>query len=119
MRLTDPRLRVNWCRGSGENNNRLVALNFQCPCCFKQRLSVKLANPIDGGPPEPGIPEPENATPEQKEIVRRYNLRWQRTGDTFETISLSPSVDVSDSGHWHGFITNGEVTGSGPCGSVT
>jgi hypothetical protein len=119
MKLTDPRLRVKWCTGSGENSNRIVGVNFQCPCCFKRRLGVKLANPPDGGPPEVGIPEPPDATPEEKERIRRYNLRWQRTGDTFETLSLFPSINVEDEGHWHGFISNGEVTGGGPCGSVS
>jgi hypothetical protein len=32
---------------------------------------------------------------------------WQRTGETFETLTLTPSVDCSAWGHWHGFITNG------------
>ena len=63
-----------------------------------QYLGVWFANPIDGGPPAPPdiMPKP----------------RWQRTGDTFETISLSPSIDASSAdcgGHWHGWITNGEV----------
>jgi hypothetical protein len=40
-------------------------------------------------------------------------------GDTFETLSLFPSINVEDEGHWHGFISNGEVTGGGPCGSVS
>ncbi len=35
--------------------------------------------------------------------------KWQRTGDTFEMLTLSPSLDFSASGEWHGFITNGEV----------
>lgn len=35
--------------------------------------------------------------------------KWNRTGDTFDTISLAPSLDFSASGEWHGWITNGEV----------
>jgi hypothetical protein len=34
---------------------------------------------------------------------------WTRTGETFDTLTLTPSVDASASGHWHGFITNGEI----------
>jgi hypothetical protein len=35
---------------------------------------------------------------------------WTRAaGDTFETLTLSPSIDASPAGHWHGFIQNGEV----------
>lgn len=39
---------------------------------------------------------------------------WQRTGDTFETLTLSPSINTplrADTGcAFHGFITNGEIT---------
>lgn len=43
---------------------------------------------------------------------------WQRTGDTFETLTLSPSILVNanapreypDICHFHGFITNGAIT---------
>lgn len=29
--------------------------------------------------------------------------------DSWETISVSPSIDASPSGDWHGSITNGEI----------
>jgi len=32
---------------------------------------------------------------------------WNRTGDTFDTLTLSPSIFPP--GHWHGFIRNGEI----------
>jgi hypothetical protein len=37
-------------------------------------------------------------------------IHWKRSGEAFETLSLSPSIDASNAGHWHGFIKNGEVT---------
>lgn len=37
------------------------------------------------------------------------SFKWEREGDTFETLTLKPSVDASGWGHWHGWITNGEV----------
>lgn len=37
-------------------------------------------------------------------------LTWHRDGNSFETLTLEPSCDFSASGHWHGRITNGEVT---------
>jgi Family of unknown function (DUF6527) len=55
-------------------------------------LGVWFANPIDGGP----------ATDDAE-------YRWHREGATFDTLTLSPSIDASKSGHWHGFITNGEI----------
>lgn len=35
---------------------------------------------------------------------------WNIAGDTFENLSMTPSIDASSFGHWHGFITNGEIT---------
>lgn len=36
---------------------------------------------------------------------------WDLLGqDDFETLTLTPSIDASASGHWHGFITNGEAS---------
>ena len=69
---------------------------FGCPCCDgAQSLGVWFANPLDGGPP---------AGPEHDPAPR-----WQRTGDTFDTLTIMPSIDASKGGHWHGFITAGEV----------
>jgi hypothetical protein len=34
---------------------------------------------------------------------------WQASGEFPDTLSLAPSVDASQVGCWHGFITNGEV----------
>jgi hypothetical protein len=56
---------------------------------------VPFANPIDGGPQ-----------------LERHG--WQRTGDTFETLTLTPSIlraRARGGCGWHGFITNGAVTG--------
>jgi hypothetical protein len=40
---------------------------------------------------------------------------WTRTGEDFETLTLTPSIhsDPAKGGcGWHGFITNGEVLGA-------
>lgn len=73
-----------------------VGLVCDCPCgkCG-MHLYVPFANPLDGGPPLSGN-------------------GWQRTGDTFETLTLTPSILRISNGRpescgWHGFITNGEV----------
>ncbi len=40
---------------------------------------------------------------------------WQIAGGiesaTFETMTVTPSLDGSKGGLWHGFITNGEIVG--------
>ena len=72
-----------------------MAISFNCPHCGTTRLCVFFANPIDGKPHTDG----------------RDNLHlWTRTGDSFENLTLTPSIDASESGHWHGFITNGQIT---------
>jgi hypothetical protein len=93
MRLVD--LDPHWMTtGDGRHG---MGVNFDCPHCGgDQRLGVWFANPVDGGPP---------ASPEQGPAPR-----WQRTGDTFETLSLTPSINAEASGHWHGWITAGDVT---------
>lgn len=75
-----------------------VGIEFSCPCgkcgidCY-----IPFENPLDGGPP----------------YDKRPNLpHWKRTGDTFETLTLSPSIlrSVAKGGcGWHGWIRNGEV----------
>lgn len=82
-----------------------IGLSFDCPCpsCaaqregdsyrdFHLRISVSFENPLDGGPP-----------------LRGDRPLWTRTGDTFETITLKPSILVRDRCGWHGFVRNGEV----------
>jgi hypothetical protein len=79
----------------GQNVHNLqrqgMGLSFDCPCCRETRLAVYLQNPIDGGLPSDD------------------GQLWTRVGETFDTLTLSPSVDASKHGHWHGVIVNGEV----------
>lgn len=112
MRLTD--LAPRWFDVPGVGTDK-DGVTFLCPHCRKTRLAVQFANPVEG-PPKPlmGMREfaqalaPGHSTEERKDVVPPGYL-WQRTGDTFETMTLSPSVDCSASGHWHGFLRNGEI----------
>ena len=70
-----------------------VGVALDCPCGNADedhRLFVPFANPIGPGP-----------------LVARHG--WQRTGDQFEILTLTPSIQRMDDCRWHGFITNGEV----------
>ena len=37
-------------------------------------------------------------------------ILWGRAGDTFENLTIQPSVDASPAGCWHGWVRNGDVT---------
>lgn len=87
MRLTE--LEPRWLNIGGRSG---MGITFLCPCCRSERLPILFENPLDGGAPEAGV-----------------RTRWTRTGNTFETLTLTPSIDARNSGHFHGFITAGEI----------
>jgi hypothetical protein len=66
-------------------------ITFDCPCGCADIVSVPFTNPLDGGPPA------------------RQDVTWDRTGETFETLTLSPSLQRMDGCKWHGWVRNGEV----------
>ena len=76
-----------------------VGVALDCPCgkCDEYHwLFVPFTNPIDGGPAVEHLGRP----------------TWQRTGDTIETLTLSPSIlrSIEKGGcGWHGYIENGQV----------
>lgn len=108
MKLTE--LNPKWV--SGVPGRSGMGIRLLCPLCRSEFLVVWFSHPIDGGPP-----------------VHGQHL-WDREGDTFDTLTLRPSVDASGPGqipctspglatwedirakayHWHGFITNGQIS---------
>lgn len=117
MRLAD--LDPRWFSEEGRHGQ---GLTFECPCCRGRpnavRLGVAFVPPLDGGAPIQ-ISGPPNGfevlcaalwpVEQVGTDIVPPGVYWQRSGDNFETLTLSPSVDASKAGHWHGFITNGEV----------
>jgi hypothetical protein len=72
-----------------------TSLTFKCPCLDERcpwggEIAVWLENPLDGGP------QP-----------RKSGTFWHREGNTFETLTLSPSLHCV--GHWHGWLRDGMV----------
>jgi len=67
------------------------------------RIPVAFTNPVDGGAPF-GPESRSNGPPTPRPL-------WTRTGDTFETLSLTPSIDTrsTHAGGWHGCIRRGEI----------
>ena len=110
MRLVD--LNPSWVGAGGEGvsakdgtpvpKRHGIGIMFDCPCGCAVWVYVSFENPVDGGPPRlnPGLNPGEP--------------RWHRTGDTFDALTLKPSILKSKKKGgcgWHGFVTNGEITG--------
>lgn len=75
-----------------------IGFTFKCPHCQTKRLGVAVH---DSGHLIISTQEPDAFPP---------GCIWNITGGTdFHNISLNPSVDASQVGHWHGWITNGEI----------
>lgn len=95
MKLTDYDPRFSRIQGE----DRLTYLSFRCPCAptCEMRIHVAFTPALDGSE-TPAIHKP-----------------WKRSGgDTFETITLAPSIWFHGEDHppckgWHGFLTNGEL----------
>lgn len=79
-----------------------VGLTFDCPHCVGsgQRLGVSFHHR--------GREAMEDAIIHARKPGEHI---WTIEGDDFAALSLSPSVDASHVGHWHGLITNGEIVG--------
>lgn len=101
MKLTD--LNPEWCGAGGDGvtqngqpvpRREGVGVIFDCPCGGGERVFIGFKNPFDDEPP-----------------YVSGGHHWTRTGDTFDTLTLKPSIQRSDPKgcRWHGFITNGEV----------
>lgn len=79
-----------------------IGITFGCPHCHETGQRLAIAIHIDGT----GI-DPDPLNPQQFPTDERI---WTVAGgDSFDNLSLSPSIDASASGHWHGYITGGEI----------
>jgi hypothetical protein len=114
MRLVD--LNPWWFGALGIDTGK-DGMTFLCPCakCLANpdtqvRLAVQFANPV-GAEPKPAMTFKEKRR--HVHDLRTFDVPpgflWTRLGETFEAITITPSVDASKAGHWHGFITAGEV----------
>ena len=83
----------------GTRNIERAGLTFDCPCCREMRLAVATHPHGVCLDPDPDNPR---SMPAGQHV-------WAMTGSGFDDLTLAPSVDASGFGHWHGFITNGEI----------
>jgi hypothetical protein len=112
MKLTE--LEPRWIVLDG----RKVGMLFRCPHCRETWLSCFFEKmPILNGGQWPnqvalfktlvGEDEAHNVVPCKKD--KAWNLAGADLSNLFDfsTLTVTPSLDASASGHWHGFITNG------------
>lgn len=105
MKFTD--LNPNWVGAGGPGIFRSdgspspkregVGVTFDCPCGCDVRTYIPFANPLDGGA-----------------ALKTEHATWQRTGETFENLTLKPSIrrtPAKGGCGWHGFVTGGQVDG--------
>lgn len=115
VRLTD--LDPRWWADPGRSGQ---GMTFMCPHCQTVRLGIAFTNPLDGGAPHPVTLDDKlrfvhgeewSDKPGDVAIcdVPPGKACWTRTGKAFDALTITPSVDASASGHWHGFITNGQI----------
>ena len=82
---------------------------FRSPCCRERWLTCKRV-PMATGAQMAII---ESAQREFPGIytASKPEAAWNFTDHDFNHITVTPSIDASASGHWHGWITNGSIVG--------
>jgi hypothetical protein len=70
-----------------------IGVMFDCPCGCGRPIYVPFSNPIKA----------------VGDLWVGNQAHWQRTGETFDTMTLTPSIRRLDGCAWHGFVTNGEI----------
>ena len=79
--------------GSAIPEQNGVGILFDCPCgVCGERVALGFKNPIDGS-----------------DQVNADRASWQRTGDNFEVMSLTPSIQRMGKCRWPGYLTDGEL----------
>ena len=81
-----------------EDGGQRVGLTFDCPHCRHVRLGVIFHHA--------GREAMEDAYIHAHDDAK---FIWTESGDDFGSVTITPSIDASHAGHWHGFIMNGEI----------
>jgi hypothetical protein len=80
---------------------------FRCPHCRKDWLTCKRISMPDQV--QYDLYEQAFGADWNMEVVPcSPSFAWSIVGE-FENLTVTPSIDASKSGHWHGHITNGEI----------
>ena len=108
MRLID--LKPHWIGLNNWASSSIfrVGVSFLCPHCDpnlpehgehrRRRLAVRFWPPID----------PDGLLGKMFDLPNE-GFHRRESGDSFETLTIEPSIGFDSIGHWHGRITNGEI----------
>ncbi len=83
---------------------------FRCPHCRNTWLTCK--NVAFGNKEQRELAIAaglEPTGPRYGAVLTMPAVAWQWDVADFTTMSITPSIDASKSGHWHGFVTKGEI----------
>jgi len=86
-----------------------VGLTFECPHCFDSITSYSNTR-IGVSFHERGKELIEDTYIHAHTTDPFFNHIWEEDGEDFYNITLTPSIDVSHAGHWHGFLIKGEIS---------
>lgn len=103
MRLTE--LEPRWQRPNAFPDHWRTGITFVCPACRTHRVAVTFAIPVVPNP----MSDMERDSWAQVVKHEHKDAVWTRVGDTFDTMTLTPSVNFQPRGCWHGTIENGEA----------
>ena len=81
-----------------------IGITFDCPHCLGSGQRLAIAIRMDGTNFDP---DPDN----DQQFPANEHVWTVVSGGGFPDLSLSPSIDASSAGHWHGYITAGEIVG--------
>jgi hypothetical protein len=92
-------------------NEQRIGFIFKCPCCPNGPTYLTCKNRVLEITQQWDIIENQFPDIDLSELVpAKVEFSWKILSNDFNTLSVTPSIDASSSGHWHGYITNGEVT---------
>lgn len=76
-----------------------VGISFDCPCCLNTDRAIRLA-----------VYFISNVIDDHGKAIHLNDKAWNVFNpQDYEAITISPSIDASKHGHWHGFIINGNI----------
>jgi hypothetical protein len=105
-------LNPRWVAEADAPEGHKQGVSFVCPHCMdpNNRLAVFFNPPVVGNPPD--ITQIHRDQADSGHLADHHvgRIVWTRvSGETFDDLTLTPSIDASAWGCWHGHITNGEV----------